>query len=435
MADYTNNNPQQNPNHDSWRIDESGNRVFPYQTPYQNPKPPKKNKQNSGKFRSTALLVALCMVLSAVCGFGGAAAANLLLDGESTESTVSISEEVSSSENTPSSDTSSQSSSKITQTTYDSDAMATTEVVKKAADSVVEIVTETVSRGSMFGQYVTSGAGSGVILTADGYIVTNHHVIEDATNITITLRNGTSYDAKLIASDEPSDLAVIKVEAENLTAAVLANSDTLEVGQTAIAIGNPLGSLGGSVTKGILSALDREITIEDNVMTLLQTDAAINPGNSGGGLFNDKGELIGVVNAKQSGESIDGLGFAIPANLVKTVVEQLIDQGYVSGRISTGMSLIEIEDLYTAYYYGVSRTGVYVQSVTGSNAQKAGLRAGDCIVSVGDTKVSNVSEFNAAIKQYAVGDSVELLVIRSNRQGTLTLVLDEYTGEAANPFR
>ena len=170
-------------------------------------------------------------------------------------------------------------------------------------------------------------------------------------------------------------------------------------------------------------------------MTLLQTDAAINPGNSGGGLFSDKGELIGVVNAKQSGESIDGLGFAIPANLVKTVVEQLIDQGYVSGRISTGMTLIDIEDLYTAFYYGVSRTGVYVQTVTGHNAESAGLRSGDCIVAVGETAVASVSEFNTAIKQYTVGDTVELTVIRGSRQGTLSLELVEYTGEAANPFR
>lgn len=415
----------------NWQIDENQNNTYPYTNPYQ---PPKKPKRASGKMRSTALLIALCMVLSAACGFGGAAAANLLTAKTETESVITSSE-ASLPESSSEVASKEENSTYFTQTDHTAGSMATTEVVKKAADSVVEIVTETVSRDSMFGQYVTSGAGSGVILTADGYIVTNHHVIEGATNIIITLRNGTSYDAKLIASDAPSDLAVIKVEAENLTAAVLADSDMLEVGQTAIAIGNPLGSLGGSVTQGILSALDREITVEDNVMTLLQTDAAINPGNSGGGLFNDKGELIGVVNAKQSGESIDGLGFAIPANLVKTVVEQLIDQGYVSGRISIGMTLIDIDDLYTAFYYGVSRTGVYVQTVTGRNAEAAGLRSGDCIAAVGDTAVSTVSEFNTAIKQYNVGDTVELTVVRGSRQGKLTLELAEYTGEAVNPFR
>ena len=433
---YPQNNPegqQQNPQYGtsqpnsegSWRV-EGGYTGQNYTNPnYTNPAP-KKSKKSSGKYRTTALLVALCMVLSAACGFGGAMAAHLVVkDDTATVSEFAVNSDDSSSSDSASSDTTTASHAAASGST-----LSTTEVVKKCADSVVEIVTETVSRDSMFGQYVTSGAGSGVILSADGYIVTNHHVIDGATNIKVTLRNGTQYDATLIASDAQSDLAVIKIDGENLTTAVFADSDTLQVGQTAIAIGNPLGSLGGSVSEGILSALDREITIDDNVMTLLQTDAAINPGNSGGGLFNDKGELIGIVNAKSTGAEIDGLGFAIPANLVQSVAQQLINQGYVSGRISTGMSLIDIEDRYTAYYYGVSRTGVYVQNVTGSNAQKAGFKSGDCIVSVGDTAVSSVSEFNAAVKKYAVGDTVEITVIRGNRQGTLSLTLNEYTGEA-----
>lgn len=451
MSDFNNNyqnpsysNPQNDPNgqqdqpynayqpnsENGWRV-EGG-----YTNPnYTNPAPdpaPKKSKKASGKYRTTALLVALCMVLSAACGFGGAMAANLAVKDNNTASVSSF--EVSSDTDSAASDsagTGSDDSAAASHASASGTALSTTEVVKKCADSVVEIVTETVSRDSMFGQYVTSGAGSGVILSSDGYIVTNHHVIDGATNIKVTLRNGTQYDAALIASDAQSDLAVLKIDGENLTTAVFADSDSLQVGQTAIAIGNPLGSLGGSVSEGILSALDREITIDDNVMTLLQTDAAINPGNSGGGLFNDKGELIGIVNAKSTGAEIDGLGFAIPANLVQSVAEQLINQGYVSGRISTGMSLIDIEDRYTAYYYGVSRTGVYVQSVTGSNAEDAGFKSGDCIVSVGDTAVSSVSEFNAAMKQYKVGDTVEITVIRGNRQGTLSLVLDEYTGEAS----
>lgn len=448
MSDFnTNNNyPQKNPegqqqspqygsyqqnSEGSWRV-EGGYTNSNYTNPqYTNPTPnpaPKKPKKSSGKFRTTALLVALCMVLSAACGFGGAMAAHLAVkDDTATVSDFAVSSEdnSSSASDSANSDTTTASHASVSGT-----ALSTTDVVKKCADSVVEIVTETVSRDSMFGQYVTSGAGSGVILSADGYIVTNHHVIDGATNIKVTLRNGTQYDATLIASDAQSDLAVIKIDGENLTTAVFADSDSLQVGQTAIAIGNPLGSLGGSVSEGILSALDREITIDDNVMTLLQTDAAINPGNSGGGLFNDKGELIGIVNAKSTGAEIDGLGFAIPANLVQSVAEQLINQGYVSGRISTGMSLIDIEDRYTAYYYGVSRTGVYVQNVTGSNAQDAGFQSGDCIVAVGDTAVSSVSEFNAAIKQYAVGDTVKVTVIRGKRQGTLSLTLNEYTGEA-----
>src|SRR5699024_342301 len=151
-----------------------------------------------------------------------------------------------------------------------------------------------------FQQYVSSGAGSGVILTQDGYIVTNHHVIEDANSITVRTRSGDEYNASLVGSDEQSDLAVLKIDATGLTPAVLGDSTTLEVGELAIAIGNPLGELGGSVTSGIISALDREMTIDGQTMTLLQTDAAVNPGNSGGGLFNANGDLIGIVNAKSS---------------------------------------------------------------------------------------------------------------------------------------
>ncbi len=392
----------------------------------------KPKKQATGKYRAAALIAA-CMILSLGCGFGGTMLANSIGTKTADEPSSSALFNESSSREDSSSQAQSEEDENASAVTANQKGgqLSADEVVKKCADSVVEIMTESVSTGSMFGQYVKSGAGSGVILTADGYIVTNHHVIEGATSVKVTLRNGTSYDAKLVASDEQSDLAVIKIEAEGLTTATLADSDTLEVGQTAIAIGNPLGQLGGSVSQGILSALDREITVEDNTMTLLQTDAAINPGNSGGGLFNDSGELIGIVNAKSGGENIDGLGFAIPSNLVKSVAEQLITQGYVSGRISIGMSMIEIDDIYTAYYYGVSRTGLYVQSVSGSNAKEAGFETGDCIVAVGDTAVSSVSEFNEAIKDYQIGDTVDITVIRGNRKGVLKLVLAEYTGEAA----
>lgn len=396
----------------------------------QKAKKEKKPKKATGKYRAAGLIAA-CMILSLGCGFGGTMLANSVGAGAAEESTSSASFDDSSSQEQDNGD----SSVPAVTTQSSGDKLSTNEVVKKCADSVVEIMTESVSTGSMFGQYVQSGAGSGVILTSDGYIVTNQHVIEDATSIKVTLRNGTTYEAKLVASDEQSDLAVIQIDADGLTTATFADSDTLEVGQTAIAIGNPLGQLGGSVSQGILSALDREITVEDNTMTLLQTDAAINPGNSGGGLFNDNGELIGIVNAKSSGESIDGLGFAIPANLVKSVAEQLITQGYVSGRISVGMNMIEIDDVYTAYYYGVSRTGLYVQAVSGSNAIDAGFETGDCIVAVGDTAVSSISEFNEAIKEYEIGDTVDITVIRGSRKGVLQLKLAEYTGEVTQSGR
>ena len=227
---------------------------------------------------------------------------------------------------------------------------AVEDVAAAVADSVVEITTEIVTTNSFLGQYISQGAGSGVIFTTDGYIVTNHHVIEGANKINVTLRNGTSYDAKLVGDDSKTDLALLKIEATGLTPAVLiADSDQLKVGQTAIAIGNPLGQLGGTVTSGIVSALGREIEIQGETRTLLQTSAAINPGNSGGGLFDDKGNLIGIVNAKSSGSDIEGLGFAIPANTVKKTIGDLMEYGYVKGRANLGLTYVTINSLAAAW--------------------------------------------------------------------------------------
>ncbi|MEG2489159.1 MAG: trypsin-like peptidase domain-containing protein, partial [Anaerorhabdus sp.] len=232
--------------------------------------------------------------------------------------------------------------SSLNNTALSSDNLSLQDIIQKAQPSVVEIRTETVSNNFLLQEYVSEGAGSGVIITSDGYIVTNNHVIDNASTINVTLSDGTSYPATLIGKDAATDLAVIKIEATNLTMAVLGNSDGISVGDTVVAIGNPLGRLGGSATDGIISALDREITIDNETMTLLQTNAAVNPGNSGGGLFNSRGELIGIVNAKSSGSDIEGLGFAIPVNDVKTVAEQLINDGYVSNRASMGVYLSEV---------------------------------------------------------------------------------------------
>ena len=210
-------------------------------------------------------------------------------------------------------------------------ATTTSEIVKKTADSVVEIATEGVVTGNFAQQYVTKGAGSGVIISADGYIITNHHVIEDAKTIKVTLRDGqTSYDATLIGSDEDNDIALLKVNAEGLTPATFGDSSSLAVGDYVVAIGNPLGTLGGTVTDGIISALAREVTIEGKNMTLLQTNAQISPGNSGGGLFNANGELVGVVNAKDSATEVEGIAFAIPINNVIDLIKDLQNYGYVS---------------------------------------------------------------------------------------------------------
>ncbi|MEA4890665.1 MAG: trypsin-like peptidase domain-containing protein [Clostridiaceae bacterium] len=305
--------------------------------------------------------------------------------------------------------------------------LSVTEIAAIASPSVVEITTEVMVSGQRMQQYIAEGAGSGVIISADGLIITNNHVIEDANSIKVRLTDGTTYDATLVGTDAQTDVAVLKIDASGLTAVTFGDSDALAVGDLAVAIGNPLGELGGTVTDGIISALDREITIDDETMNLLQTNAAINPGNSGGGLFNSQGCLVGLVVAKSSGTDVEGLGFAIPVNDIVPIINQLIDYGYVQGRIDLGMTLIDISSEQTAMMYRVSQLGVYVLKVTdGSNAATAGFASGDCILSIDGAAVSASADLNTALDQHSVGDTVTIVVLRSNREISLQLKLDEY---------
>lgn len=204
--------------------------------------------------------------------------------------------------------------------------LSVAEVVKNVADTVVEITTTNVVTDRFYGQYITSGAGSGVIISENGYIITNHHVIDGARTITVRLTDGSEFSAKLVGSDADTDIAVLKIQATGLSYAVMGSSASLVVGQEVVAIGNPLGSLGGTVTDGIISALDRTVVVDGHKMTLMQTNAAINPGNSGGGLFNRAGELIGIVNAKQADTGIEGLGFAVPIDVAWASVEAIVNK-------------------------------------------------------------------------------------------------------------
>jgi len=303
------------------------------------------------------------------------------------------------------------------------------QIVNLTSNSVVEIATETVVNGRFIRQYVAEGAGSGVIISSDGYVVTNNHVIDDATKIMVKLKNGEEYEAKLIGTDSDTDVSVLKIEANDLQPAVFGDSDKLQVGEMAIAVGNPLGELGGTVTDGIISALDREIDLGDTVMNLLQTNAAINPGNSGGGLFNSKGELIGITVAKSSGTDVEGLGFAIPINDVKKCVNDIKTYGYVKGKIQLGLNLIDITDVYDAMMYRVNSTGVYVQSVTdGSSAEKAGVKSGDRIIEFNGVEIDSYSTLKKAINSCEVGETVEMVVVRNNREKVLKIYLSEYQG-------
>lgn len=284
------------------------------------------------------------------------------------------------------------------------------EAYDAVADTVVEISTETVVNGGIFGDYITGGAGSGVIISADGYIVTNHHVIDGADTIMVRLKSGEQYRATVIGKDQTSDIAVLRIECEKaLPAARLGCSGDLVVGEKVFAIGNPLGSLGGTLTDGIISATARAITIDGSPMTLLQTNAAVNPGNSGGGLFNMAGELIGVINAKYSEHSVEGLGFAIPVDTVYEVVCELIEYGYVRGVADAGLTLYDVSNTMTAWKnFGSTRLGAYI--VDSQYTEE--LQFGDYLVSVEGVTISQGADLETVLASCAVGDTVTVEVIR-----------------------
>lgn len=304
-------------------------------------------------------------------------------------------------------------------------ALTLPEITEKSADSVVEITTESVQTGTMLQQYIASGAGSGVIITEDGYIITNNHVIKGATNITVTLRNGQSYPATLIGLDDQLDVALLKIEATGLSAASIGSSADLVVGQTVVAIGNPLGQLGGTVTDGIISALDRNITLDGETHNLLQTNAAVNPGNSGGGLFDAQGNLIALVVAKSSGA--EGLGFAIPIDDIVEVLDDLKEHGYVTGRVSLGLSLVDINNEQTAWMYRVNELGTYIYSIIGgSSAAEAGLQPGDRLISVNGTEITCFNDLKTLLEDVSVGDELTFVVSRAGETLTLTVTAGEY---------
>lgn len=305
-----------------------------------------------------------------------------------------------------------------------------TEVYHAIADSVVEITTEIVQT-SLWGQYVSSGAGSGVIIEKSGIIVTNYHVIEGARTVTVRLTDGSEYAASLIGYDSPSDLAVIKINAQGkeLTVASLGCSADLEVGEDVVALGNPLGSLGGTLTTGIISAKDRVIEVDGNEMVLLQTNAAINPGNSGGGLFNMAGQLIGVVNAKISQTGIEGLGFAIPIDVAYTVIDDLVKYGYVRGVVSSGLTVLDVtaQNRYIVYQrYGISTIGVVVLE----SANTDELKLGDKIVSIDGTEIETSDDITLLLKSYSVGDTVTVKISRDGKESEVSLTLTEQVPES-----
>ena len=366
-----------------------------------------KREHRSSKIGKTILTGLLVILLGGSSGFGGAYLYNRLNPAKTGSNVIYQSVSTGTSVSKPAEDT-------------------LENLVENVEDSVVQISTESVITGGFFGNYVQSGAGSGVILTADGYIVTNHHVIDNATKITVILNNNQSYDATLIGSDETNDLAVLKINETGLKPAVMGDSDTLAAGQSVAVIGNPLGTLGGSVTSGVVSAVNRNVTVERVKMTLIQIDAAVNPGNSGGALFNMNGDLVGIVNAKYTSEDVEGIGFAIPINQAKSVIEQLINQGYVGGKVLLGITIRNINTESLAFRYNVDELGVYIVEVkNGSDAEIAGLKVGDRIIEVDGTLITDNEQISPIIQSHAVGDEIDIIIKRNGEAMTIHVTLTE----------
>ena len=389
----------------------------------QDAQPPKKKKKFNGKRVARS---AVALVLAAAMGFaGGFVGAKFGGSGKVVIQQVAPSSTA---------DSASGSDSSITAASSSGSSLTTEQVADLVSPSVVVITTEQVvySQWSWYGQnQVESGAGSGVIISSDGYILTCAHVVDGASTITVTIGDK-DYTATLVGEDTTSDIAVIKIDADGLTPATVGNSDSLKVGQSVMAVGNPLGELGGTVTGGMISALNRSVTIQGsssvNTMSLIQMDASVSPGNSGGGLFNMNGELVGIVNAKSSSSDAEGLGFAIPINEAIKVAQELLENGYVTGRPYLGITYLAVTDAQTASQLGVNAYGVYVvEVVKGGPAEKAGLQAGDRIVSVDGTEIASKDDLGTLMQKHAAGDTLSITIARDGQMQTVNVTLGEKT--------
>ena len=302
------------------------------------------------------------------------------------------------------------------------------QVYAQNADSVVAISARVST--SIYGQVATgASSGSGFILSEDGYVITNYHVVEGASAVNVIARNGNEYEATIVGYDATNDVAVLKVEATGLPAVTLGSSRDLIIGDMVVAIGNPLGKLNSTMTVGYVSGIGREVATDSlTTISMIQTDAAINPGNSGGPLFNMKGEVVGITTAKysgitSSGASIEGIGFAIPIDDVVQMIDDLIDYGFVTGAY-LGVIVQNVNEASAAMFNLPS--GAYVLTVNeGNSAHNAGVQAKDIIIDLGGYKVTNVTTLNRALRNFKAGDTTTITVVRGGAEKVLTITLDE----------
>lgn len=399
------------PNAGSHAESAAGSIVEPAADPVVTNTPAQPKKHHCGAGRVVALLLS-CAVISAACGFGGAILAQ---NGSSTgKTTVQQSNRTATTVNVK----------KVDGQTL----MSPAEVYASTVNSVVSINCSAVST-NIFGQQTESASsGSGFIYTADGYIVTNQHVIANASSINVTLYNGDTYPATLVGSDSDYDVAVLKIDAKDLPAVTLGNSTDVNVGDNVMAIGNPLGELTFSMSSGIVSCVNRAINVEGTPFNMIQVDASINPGNSGGPLMNLYGEVVGIVSAKYSSyadTTVEGLGFAIPINDVQSIISDIMENGSVTDKAYMAITAGTMTQQMAAQYKINATEGVFVYSVEdGGAGDKAGLKLGDVITKLNDTQITSMEDLSAAKKGFKAGDTVTLTVLRDGQEITTQLTFD-----------
>lgn len=452
MNEYNENNNIEN------KSEETNNGYDPYKIEIQNSEDntAKKKKKHTG-LKVTAFLMAMAIVS------GGSIATYRGINGEfsnnsssSSDSDLNETDSAKKDKDKKSDSISAENVSVIKPSAADGQELTTEEIVEKVLPSVVGIeskFTVTPQGGSYYYDFgfgfggnntpsttEATATGTGVVITENGYIVTNAHVIYDSEynsglskDITVVLNGEDRYEAEVICYDRDCDLAVLKIDETGLTAAEFGDSDNLKLGEAVTAIGNPLGfDLMNTVTRGIVSGMNRQITINDKAMNLIQTDAAINSGNSGGPLINKYGQVIGINSSKMSASysqtSIEGIGFAIPSNEVSKIIDDIMEYGYVTGKPQLGISCQDVNETVSQMYN--LPVGVYITEVTeGSAADEAGLRSGDVITAVDEKEVKTAEELNIEKNKHEAGDSIEITYVRSGKTEKTDVVLDEYINE------
>ena len=399
------------PNAESHTESAAGSTVESAAEPVVTDTPVQPKKHHGGVGRVVALILS-CAVISAVCGFGGA----ILAQNSSRTGKTPVQQ-------------SNRTAATVSVKKVDGQTLMTpSEVYASTVNSVVSINCSAVST-NIFGQQTESASsGSGFIYTADGYIVTNQHVVANASSINVTLYNGDTYPATLVGSDSDYDVAVLKIDAKDLPAVTLGSSTDVNVGDTVMAIGNPLGELTFSMSQGIVSCVNRAINVEGTPFNMIQVDASINPGNSGGPLMNLYGEVVGIVSAKYSSyanTTVEGLGFAIPINDVQSIIKDIIENGSVGNKAYMAITAGTMTQQMAAQYKINATEGVFVYSVEdGGAGDKAGLKLGDVITKLNDTQITSMEDLSAAKKGFKAGDTVTLTVLRDGQEITTQLTFD-----------